>query len=189
MTLEIISEMRGGFETFRITEMLSSDIPAVAAIEQHSNVEPWTQESFLEELLKHHSSLMAARVSAGAGEIVAGYICFWLVADEVQILNVAVHQAYRRLGIGRALLLHCLKCGVEKRSRIALLEVRSSNLAAQQLYSSLGFRVVGQRPDYYGSIKEPAVLMELCLTRQPLDGGHEACCHKRRPAKTLVSVH
>jgi ribosomal-protein-alanine N-acetyltransferase len=189
MTVQIISETRRGFETLRITEMLSSDIPAVAAIEQHSNLEPWTQESFLEELLRPHSSLMVARVSAGAGESVAGYICFWLVADEVQILNFAVHEAYRRLGIGRALLLHCLDCGVEKRSRIAVLEVRSSNLAAQHLYTSLGFRVVGQRPDYYGSLKEPAVLMQLTMARQPLVGGHETCCHKRRPEKTLIFMH
>jgi [ribosomal protein S18]-alanine N-acetyltransferase len=189
MTDEIVSEMRRGFETLRITEMLSSDIPAVAAIEQQSNSEPWTQESFLEELLKPHSSLMVARISPGAREIVAGYICFWLVVDEVQILNVAVHQAYRRLGIGRALLLHCLNCGAEKSSRIAVLEVRSSNVAAQHLYSSLGFRVVGQRPDYYGSLKEPAVLMQLTMARQPLVGGHETCRHKRRPEKTLVSVH
>jgi [ribosomal protein S18]-alanine N-acetyltransferase len=168
MTIEIPSEIRRGFQTFRITEMLSSDIPAVVAIEQHSNLEPWTQETFLEELLKPHSSLLVARISVGGGEFVAGYICFWLVADEVQILNVAVHQAYRRLGVGRALLFHCLDYGAERRSRIAVLEVRSSNLAAQHLYSSLGFRVVGQRPDYYGGSREPAVLMELSIAKQPL---------------------
>jgi [ribosomal protein S18]-alanine N-acetyltransferase len=189
MTVEIIREMRKGFETLRITEMLSSDIPAVAAIEQHSNLEPWTQDSFLDELLKPHSSLLVARVSSGAGEIVAGFICFWLVADEVQILNIAVHQSYRRLGIGRALLHHCLNCGAEKRSRIAVLEVRSSNLAAQHLYSSLGFRVVGQRPDYYGSTREPAVLMELSMTRQPLVGRHETGLQQRKLEKIPVSAH
>jgi len=188
MTVEIMSEIRRGFERLRITEMLSSDIPAVAAIEQHSNLEPWTQESFLEELLRPHSSLLVARICAGAGEFVAGYICFWLVADEVQILNVAVHQACRKLGIGRALLLQCLNDGAEKRSRIAVLEVRSSNLAAQHLYSSLGFRVVGQRQDYYGGLSEPAVLMELSMTRQPVVSGHETCWHKRRSEKTQVSV-
>jgi [ribosomal protein S18]-alanine N-acetyltransferase len=189
MTIGIVSEISKGFQSLRITEMLSSDIPAVVAIEQHSNLEPWTEETFLEELLKAHSYLLVARISVGAREVVAGYICFWLVADEVQILNVAVHQAYRRLGIGRALLFHCLNCGADRRSRIAVLEVRSSNLAAQQLYSSLGFRVAGQRPDYYGGFREPAVLMELGISKQCSAGGDETCWHKRRFGKTLISVH
>lgn len=158
----------------RITEVLASDIPAVAAIEQHSNLEPWPPESFLEELLRPHSSLQVARVREGFGEVVAGFICFWLVADEVQILNVAVHEAYRRRGIGKALLLDCLHSGSERKARKAILEVRSSNLAAQSLYTSLGFLVVGRRPDYYGGIKEPAVLMELNMVELQLSDGHLA---------------
>jgi [ribosomal protein S18]-alanine N-acetyltransferase len=185
MNLEPLNQRRRGLQTLRITEMLSSDIPAVVAIEQQSNLEPWTQESFFEELLKPHSSLVVARISVGAGEFVAGYICFWSVADEIQIFNVAVHQTYRRLGIGRELLVYCLNCGVERRSRIAVLEVRSSNLAAQCLYSRLGFQVVGQRPDYYGGEQEPAVLMELSIVEQPLAWGDKACLHKERIQKYI----
>jgi [ribosomal protein S18]-alanine N-acetyltransferase len=149
--------------TLRITELLASDLPEVVAIEGHSNVEPWTYEAFMEELFRPHSSLLVARVATGSGEIVAGYICFWLVADEIQILNLAVHEAHRRRGIGRALLLHCLQYGLQKRACRAILEVRSSNLAAQLLYRSLGFQVEGERPDYYGGLRERAVLMGLEL--------------------------
>jgi [ribosomal protein S18]-alanine N-acetyltransferase len=147
----------------RITELLASDLPEVVAIEQHSSLEPWTHHAFLEELFRSHSSLLVARVAGGAIEIVAGFICYWLVADEIQILNLAVHQACRRQGIGRALLLHCLRSGLEKRACRAVLEVRSSNVAAQQLYRGLGFQIVGERPDYYGNLREGAVLMELKL--------------------------
>ena len=79
----------GRIDALRITELLSSDIPQVVAIEQQSNPEPWTHESFLEELLRPHSCMLVARIAAGCGEIVAGYICFWVVADEIQILNIA----------------------------------------------------------------------------------------------------
>jgi [ribosomal protein S18]-alanine N-acetyltransferase len=171
--LEIMTKRTEAVDAFRITEVLSSDIPDVLAIEQFSNPEPWTQESFLEELLRPHSYLLAARVPAGFGEMVAGYICFWLVADEVQILNIAVHQAHRRQGIGRALLVHCLNFGFEKKTRKAVLEVRSSNLTAQRLYRGLGFRVVGQRPDYYGGGGEHAVLMQLSMAPQRASGRHE----------------
>jgi len=160
-----------GSGRLRITELLASDIPAVVAIEQHSNLEPWTQESFLEELLRPHSFLQVARVREGFGEVVAGFICFWLVADEIQILNVAVHEGYRRRGIGRALLLDGLHSGSQKKARKAVLEVRSSNGAAQGLYTSLGFQAVGQRPDYYGGVKEPAILMELNMTELHFDEG------------------
>ncbi len=161
-----MAERRDAVGALRITELLSSDIPDVTAIEQYSNPEPWTRESFLEELLRPHSHLLVARVPAVSGEMVAGYLCFWLVADEVQILNIAVHRAYRRQGIGRALLVHCLHCGSGKKTRKAVLEVRSSNVVAQHLYRSLGFQVVGQRRDYYEGVGEHAVLMELSMAEQ-----------------------
>jgi [ribosomal protein S18]-alanine N-acetyltransferase len=172
-SLKNMTRRTEAIDGLRITDLLSLDIPEVVAIEQCSNPEPWTQESFLEELLRPHSSLLVARVSAGFGEMVAGYICFWLVADEVQILNIAVHQAYRRQGIGRALLVHCLNFGFEKRTCKAVLEVRSSNLTAQRLYRSLGFQVVGQRCDYYGGAGEHAVLMELSMTERGVPDRHE----------------
>jgi [ribosomal protein S18]-alanine N-acetyltransferase len=163
--------------SFRITELLSSDIPDVVAIEQDSNPEPWNRESFLEELLRPHSHLLVARVSTGSGETVAGYLCFWLVADEVQVLNIAVHKAHRRHGIGRALLVHCLDFGSRSKIRKAVLEVRSSNSAAQRLYLSLGFRAVGQRPGYYGGLGEHAVIMELGMAEQLVKGGQERWTH------------
>jgi ribosomal-protein-alanine N-acetyltransferase len=158
---------------FRITELLSSDIPEVVAIEQVSNPEPWNGESFLEELLRPHSHLLVVRVSTESGETVAGYLCFWLVADEIQILNIAVHRAQRRRGIGRALLVHCLDFGSRRKARRAVLEVRSTNSAAQCLYRSLGFRSVGQRPGYYEGPGEHAVLMELTMAEQGEAGGPE----------------
>lgn len=156
----------------RLTELLASDIQEVAAIELCSNLEPWSEESFLEELLRPHSFLQVARVREEGGEVVAGFICFWLVADEIQILNVAVHEAYRRQGIGRALMLDCLHFGAARKARRAVLEVRASNLAAQRLYVGLGFVAVGQRPDYYGGLREPAVLMELNVGDSSLGVGY-----------------
>ncbi len=168
MSVIRMNDQRRVSETLRITEMLSSDIPAVALIEQESNPEPWSHESFLEELIRPHSFLLVARLAAKSGEMVVGFLCFWLVADEIQILNIAVHPAYRRQGVGHALLCHCLNYGAQRRCLSAVLEVRSSNLVAQHLYTSLGFRVVGQRKDYYGCHKEPALLMELSMAREHL---------------------
>jgi [ribosomal protein S18]-alanine N-acetyltransferase len=95
--------------------------------------------------------------------VIAGYICFWSVADEIQILNIAVRKTLRRKGIARKLIELAIQTGDRQKARIVALEVRKSNLSARKLYESFGFRTVGERPGYYGAQKESAILMELEL--------------------------
>ncbi len=154
----------------RIEPMTREDLPSIMGIERSSHVEPWNERSFLEELDRPQSRILVARVPEDPA-IVAGYICFWNVVDEIHILNIAVHMAYRRREIGRTLLLHALKTGFAMQARIALLEVRRSNEAARRLYESLGFQVAGRRPNYYGGIREPAILMELEMDQSWKAGG------------------
>ncbi len=147
-----------------IEEMQSEDLPAVLDIERASHVDPWRESFFAEELTKPQALSLVARLKDNRRRIV-GYICVWLVADEVQIFNLAVDPAVRRRGVGRRLLLAALHKACERNARVAFLEVRRSNQAAQQLYQSVGFRPSGLRPNYYEGIKEPAVLMELEMDR------------------------
>jgi len=95
--------------------------------------------------------------------VLAGYICTWFVADEVQILNIAVSPMFRRQGFGRLLLGHALAEGIKNGARLAVLEVRRSNTAAQRLYETFGFAAVGERPGYYTVQPESAVIMHLSL--------------------------
>lgn len=140
------------------------DLPAVLEIERASHVDPWRESFFVEELERPQALMLVARHGTDRPRIV-GYICVWLVADEVQIFNLAVDPALRRRGIGRRLLLAALQQACQRNARVALLEVRRSNHAAQQLYHSLGFRPCGVRPNYYEGFREPAVLMELEMDR------------------------
>lgn len=152
-----------------ISPLVKADIPAILEIEKQSQPEPWSEQSFLEELDRLQSYLLVARVGEGdlpeaniglIGDI-AGYICFWHVADEIQILNIAVHNNFRRSGIARELMAHAIRTGREKRAACVNLEVRKSNFPAIRLYEGLGFKTVGERPNYYGERGEPAILMEL----------------------------
>lgn len=152
-----------------ISPLDESDISSVVEIERQSQLEPWSERSFLEELGRLHSHMLAARLGSdtstpsrawAAGEA-AGYLCYWCVADEVQILNIAVHPDFRRQGIAAALLAHAIEKGREKKVKLVTLEVRKSNDAARRLYESFGFKIVGERPNYYGVLVEPAILMEL----------------------------
>ncbi len=140
---------------FAIRRMTLEDLPKVMAIEQVSFSNPWSYEMVKKELSHDWSTVLLAE----QGGEVLGFAIFWLVVDELHVLNVAVAHAHRRQGIGRAVMEAALEVGLTHRCRIATLEVRRSNQAAIALYNSLGFKPVGMRPAYYSDDREDAVLM------------------------------
>jgi ribosomal-protein-alanine N-acetyltransferase len=144
-----------------------SDLSEVLLIERGSFVAPWSRAAFEAELDKSYANLYLARSRSGekAGAVI-GYICFWLVADEVQVVNVAVHMAWRRRGVGKRLMRYALGRACQAGATVAVLEVRRSNEAARALYEGLGFRVVRERPRYYPEFREPAVVLEMNLDRR-----------------------
>jgi len=88
-----------------------------------------------------------------------GFICGRLVADEAEILNLAVRPDRRRQGIGQALVQAFLRVVKAQAGTTVHLEVRESNLGAIAFYAHAGFRVTGKRPGYYQAPPEAAVLM------------------------------
>jgi len=94
---------------------------------------------------------------------VLGFLVFWLVHDEVHVLNVAVGAEHRRRGVARALMDQAALRGRARGARLCTLEVRRSNLAAIALYRGLGYREVAIRPRYYAEEGEDALVMELDL--------------------------
>jgi [ribosomal protein S18]-alanine N-acetyltransferase len=76
---------------------------------------------------------------------VVGFLVTRAIADEVEILNLAVNPANRRSGVARALLQPLL----ERPSLTLFLEVRESNTAARTLYQALRFQEVSRRRGYY----------------------------------------
>jgi [ribosomal protein S18]-alanine N-acetyltransferase len=137
---------------------LVDDLPDLLAIESASFAQPWTKVSFLSELSKVPPSLYVVRRETSS--YVLGYICFWLVADEIQMLNLAVHPDYRQQGLGRQLMTLLFAQAEEKKVSKVLLEVRPSNQVAIALYHSLGFKILYRRPGYYEPGGEDALVME-----------------------------
>lgn len=144
------------------------DLDQVLAIEQESFNQPWNRGLFEQEMRRSvvSTSLAAYReVIEGDGvvrrRIILGYIVFWVVADEVHILNLAVSPEHRRKGIGRRLVCEAIRRGQSLGAMRAFLEVRASNVSAQRLYSSLGFIGIGLRRAYYSMPPEDALVMLL----------------------------
>jgi ribosomal-protein-alanine N-acetyltransferase len=98
---------------------------------------------------------------------VAGFAAFWKVVDEMHINNLAVHPDCRGRGLGRQLLAGTLAAAHALGVRRATLEVRRSNVAAQRLYASAGFRVVGVRAGYYTQPAEDALVLSAAVVESP----------------------
>jgi ribosomal-protein-alanine N-acetyltransferase len=112
--------------------------------------------------------LIARQPGLGStGPHLVGYVCFWVVFEELRIMNVAVTPSVRRQGIARRLVTQALEIGRNKSATKGLLEVRASNEAARRLYRQLGFREVCVRTRYYTHPVEDAVLMEMAPVERP----------------------
>ncbi len=142
--------------------MKKEDTDQVLAIEETSFSMPWSRNLFLSEFRSPSvSTLLVALENDVSARSVIGYIVYWLIEDEMHILNLAVAPPFRRQGIARQLVLDAVKRAYAKGGRRAFLEVRTSNSAAQKLYSGLGFTGSFIRRDYYNSPVEDAVVMTL----------------------------
>ncbi len=92
-----------------------------------------------------------------------------VVADESEILTIAVLPALRRQGLARTLLDLAMDRARDMGALMMFLEVAVSNHAAQALYERAGFRRVGRRARYYPGGADALVL------RADLTGLEEPC--------------
>ncbi len=137
-----------------------ADLRSIWAIERVSFPTPWSRWSFLAELSNPIGRTLVAGPASGRWQV-WGYIVFWVVSQEMHILNLAVHPRLRRQGVARHLLQEGLSQGRALGAKLAWLEVRPSNSPALALYHAFGFREVGRRPGYYQDTQEDALLLTL----------------------------
>jgi ribosomal-protein-alanine N-acetyltransferase len=141
-----------------IRKMTVEDVPAVVELDQKSFSLPWPERSFRFELTDNPAS--RCWVAELDGKVV-GMIVVWLIVNEAHVATVATHPDYRRQGIGKRLLSHALLNLMREGARSSFLEVRESNLAAQEMYRKFGYEVSGRRRRYYRDNDEDAILMSL----------------------------
>ena len=151
---------------FEIARMTEHDLLEVVEIEESSGLSRWGWAAYYAELQSVNRDLMLVarnpRATMGGTEL-AGYIVARETAGELHINNVAVREPYRRKGLGSALITEVLKKARELAATAAFLEVRSSNVAAQEMYSRCGFKAIARRPNYYSEPREDAIIMTMLL--------------------------
>lgn len=146
-----------------IRPMRKDDLDSVMDIDNLSFSMPWPKSAYKHDLSNNPQALLrvAEDISNTIGPRVVGMIDVWLILDEAHIATLAVHPDFRGKGIATKLIELVLLEAYRKGARRALLEVRASNQAAQDLYKKFGFKTVHRRQRYYYDNKEDALLMNL----------------------------
>ena len=138
-------------------KMVSEDVPAVYAIELATFPTPWTLDSFYYEM--HENQYAHYVLAVDENNTIIGFCGMWMVIDAAQITNVAVTEAARGRGIGEGLMREAMRIAREHGMDVMSLEVRETNIVAQNLYRKLAFKDGGIRKGYYTDNGEDALVM------------------------------
>ncbi|HPT64077.1 MAG TPA: ribosomal protein S18-alanine N-acetyltransferase, partial [Candidatus Atribacteria bacterium] len=118
---------------------------------------PWSYSLFLSELSNQAATYLVAFFQ---GKII-GYLGLWIVWGEAHITTFAIHPAYRGEGFGKKLFGYALDYAKSQGCSEVSLEVRSSNIKAQNLYHSFGFKKIGVRKRYYADGEDAWVMKKV----------------------------
>ena len=140
-----------------IRPMSEADIPEIAVIERASFSRPWSEGNF-KESLELSDALFVVSEDDITGEL-KGYLGMYFSPDEMGIMNVAVAPEHRGNGVGDELLTHAMKVACDREVLHIYLEVRVSNLTAQNLYKKHGLKELGIRKNLYEDPTEDGIVM------------------------------
>lgn len=180
-----------------VRRMTLDDVDQVVEIDRLSFPVPWPARSYRYELMNNtrNSTLYVVEKAPDApsdAERPAGwlkrllspeqtvqevrvpqllaYSGFWHIADEAHISTIAVHPDWRGRKLGELLVWVMVRQAILQGATMVTLEVRVSNIVAQNLYRKYGFDITGLRRGYYHDNHEDAYMM----TVAPLDAAYRA---------------
>jgi ribosomal-protein-alanine N-acetyltransferase len=154
-----------------------ADLPQLAGLEAAAFADPWTMALVAGELANPGALVLvmddaapaapgtpaatgtpAAPADDDAAPALLGYACFQQIADEAELLRVAVHPARRNQRLGRRLVEAGLAILRDRGVARCHLEVRPANQSARAVYRALGFELAGRRPGYYRDGSDALIL-------------------------------
>lgn len=140
----------------QLVAMRRRHLRGVLRIENQVYPRPWTLSLFMSEL-----ALRATRVYSVArvDGVVAGYSGLMLAGADAHVTTIAVDPLWHRRGIASVLLLDIARTAADRGANHLTLEVRVSNMAAQELYAKFAFHTAGTRKNYYVETNEDALVM------------------------------
>jgi [ribosomal protein S18]-alanine N-acetyltransferase len=146
-----------------IANTTEKDLDEILDIEKQSFAAPWSRELFQDTLSFPLAFNFIARKKVD--NRLVGYANFYLIKDEVQVLNIAIAPESRKKGYATEILNQAIAFLVNRGGADFFLEVREGNAEAIKLYDRLGFKKIGRRRRYYSETNEDAIVMRLKVNR------------------------
>lgn len=142
-----------------------ADMQAIIGIEQSSVEAPHWSEAVWRGVLANEegSEPLRATFLAESGGGVVGFVVVSCGGGMAELESVAVGDAARRQGVGKALCIAAMAWARGRAAAVIELEVRASSVGVLALYHSLGFTERGRRRGYYRDPIEDAVMMSTPL--------------------------
>ena len=139
----------------KLREMRMEDLDLIASLEADLFKEPWSKEDFQRELDENE---FANYVVAEKDGDIAGYFGLWILFDQAQITTIGTNKKYQRQHVASMMMEEIERMCIEHECEFLSLEVRISNLPAQNLYKKFGLEIISKRENYYAD-HEDAYLM------------------------------
>jgi len=160
-----------GIAELSFLPMQIADLDEVLAIESLSHIHPWTHGNFSDSLAAGHWAYcirpqvdQAIKGSYLDPQVLWAYCILFPAVDELHLLNITVSPNLRRLGIAARMMNAIEAVAIQQKMPRIILEVRPSNIAALNLYRTLGYEQIGIRKNYYPvdpavGLREDALVM------------------------------
>lgn len=139
---------------FRFLEV--NDIAAIMEIEHRLFSLPWKSADYHYEITQNKYATCLAMIY---NHKIIGYGSIWCVYEQAQITTIGIDKEFQGKGYGIMLCQALIDQAVQQRCNDILLEVRVSNVIAQNMYSNLGFTIISTRKGYYSDNQEDAYVM------------------------------
>lgn len=138
-----------------IEKMNESNVQGVKEISDLSFSSPWSLDALNKELSNERATYVVIKL----GNKVVGFGGMWILFDEAEITNIAVHPEYRGHSFGDIIVDNMIKVAKDLGATCMTLEVRASNLPAINLYKKHSFSIEGTRKNFYENPREDGHIM------------------------------
>lgn len=126
--------------------------------------EKLSRESII-DYIDNKTKLDTVKIIYNDDNIFAGYITY-RINDISELLQMAIIEKNRRQGYAKKLIDELISDAKTKNSDKVMLEVRTNNEKAINLYKKCGFNIIDTRKDYYKEPNDNAYIMEYVMEKK-----------------------
>ena len=132
------------------------DIQRALQINEECKASNWHEQHFHYEIEENAFSHLYVLLE---NDSIIGFIGFWITFEQCQLTNLAIAKKWQGKGYSKQLMQYMVQVATKAGCEHITLEVRVSNLVAQQLYTHFDFLEVSRRKGYYTDNQEDAIIM------------------------------